>query len=182
MSKTKSTAERISNFAVLLLLTLAALQGTYIIYRINNPSIMNALPTGVKNFKGQSLPDLNNLLAVSSKDSIQNELNHRTILVAFLNPQCSSCKEANPSLKLIANKYNSKVGLVAMFGVDGQDVVDYDLNFPKFFDKDRKILDSMKLMATPTFFIQRDGKVVYQFVGWTDQVGKDIEKVLSKGI
>ena len=84
------------------------------------------------------------------------------VLVDFWAPWCGPCRMAGPVLDKIANEYNGKVK-VCKVNVEDQ----------------RQVAIDNGIMSIPTFNFYKNGELVDQMTGVTDNYEDDIKKKLD---
>jgi len=140
---------------------------------------MAALATGTK------APEFD-LKALDGKAfSLNAELAHRPVVLAFFKVSCPTCQYALPFLERLYKAYGeSRVTLVGISQNDAKDTVafckQFGITFPMLLDDTRTypVSNAYGLTNVPTvFWIAQDGEVEVSSVGW---VKADFETINRK--
>jgi len=140
---------------------------------------MAALATGTK------APEFD-LKALDGKAfSLNAELAHRPVVLAFFKVSCPTCQYALPFLERLYKAYGeSRVTLVGISQNDAKDTVSFcqqfGITFPMLLDDTRTypVSNAYGLTNVPTvFWIAQDGEVEVSSVGW---VKADFETINRK--
>jgi|GEM_PF-4866506 len=183
-SSSSSFRDRLITVAALSLMGLAVAQGGYVAYRLmSTPSgtaARSSLPPDAKDFRGRPLPSLASLRGLNGA-AVARETSAPVTIVAMLRTTCPACNVAKPVLESLKAEYGDRVGVVGVFAEDAGVVEQYGATYPSFVDADRKVWDALGVRSVPQFLVVRDGKVVDQIVGYSPEVGQDLEAV-AKGV
>jgi len=179
----RQKSERFISIAIGILLVLSLAQGSWVGYRLwIEPRIQASadfpLPSEVRNLRGEPLPSLAALTPVKNY-SLDAELQAPTTIVAFLLSNCPACQRAQPTLAALKKAHPETLGMVGIFAEPVEAIAAYETGYPRFVDPDRTVFDVFRAVHTPMFLVVRDGQVIYQAVGWSEEIGKQLESYAS---
>ena len=175
------TSDKIITIATLGLLGLAVAQGGFVLYKVSAkaPAQTLPLPPDALDMRGKVFPALDAIQPVAGA-SLAHEQQAPTTIVAFLRTTCPACNSAKPTLEAMKRKYGDKLGFVAIYGEPKKTVAAYNAKLPRFVDAKKTLAKQLKIDGVPTFYAVQNGKVKYQMIGWSPEVGNDLE-ALAKG-
>jgi thiol-disulfide isomerase/thioredoxin len=107
------------------------------------------------------------------------------LLLDFFAPWCIPCKQSIPFLNGVAQRYAKQKVYVLGLSIKGGDELTEFLHerkpaYPVAHAGD-DIVDSYGLRSVPTLYvIDRKGRVVERYRGFTDEIGKGIEGTIKK--
>ena len=184
-TKSSSSArDRLVTLATVAMLGLAVAQGGFVAYRLATPSTARTagatLPPDTKDFRGKPLPALTSLNGLNGA-AIKNETAAPVTIVALVRTTCAACNLAKPTLEALKSKYGDQVGVVAVFAEDRATVQAYGATYPTFVDAQGSVFEAFDVKSVPQFLVVRDGKVVDQKVGYSPEIGQELEAV-AKGV
>lgn len=145
--------------------------------KFNEPKFQDVLiPPDTVNLLNLTFPYPKDIKSVDGKNSGQ-QIAQKTSIIAILSTKCSACLSAKPKLESIYRNNKANVGFLGIFSEPRNNVLAYKAEYPKFVLGDKNELKDLKILGTPTFYIIRDNKVIYQAVGWSEEVGDKISRI-----
>lgn len=181
MTRSQRT-DRLMTVAIIVILTLTLVQGAWLAYTffIKPRLSANTLPVNITDLRGQPLPSLEALVPVADA-SLAKELEAPTTIVAFLLTTCPACNSAKPTLEALKRENPESLGFIGIFAESDEAVYSYDATYPRFLDTDREVFSAFGATSVPMILVVRDGKIISQTVGWSQEVGKKLTTLVSKG-
>jgi len=137
---------------------------------------------------GSSAPDFI-LKTLDGRDVKLSEYKGNVVLVEFWATWCPPCRASVPELISIQDKYKNKGFVILGVSVDeGQNLVakltdftgEFRINYPILLGNE-DVARAYNVRSIPTsFLVDKDGKIVTWYMGYTDQFESSIASQLAK--
>lgn len=126
---------------------------------------------------------------VNTQDTSFQKLRGQWLYVDFWASWCGPCKKSFPFMNQLQNAFKNKnVKVIAISVDDTKDAalkfLKYnETNFSVYHDPKGKLAEKFKVPGMPSsYLINPKGEIVYKHVGFTEESGNDIIKVINDSL
>ena len=134
----------------------------------------------------ETVEDMPLIGLVNTQDTSFQKLRGQWLYVDFWASWCGPCKKSFPFMNQLQNAFKNKnVKVIAISVDDTEDAalkfLKYnETNFSVYHDPKGKLAEKFKVPGMPSsYLINPKGEIVYKHVGFTEESGNDIIKVIN---